>query len=151
MPWWGHCHCRSLKHSYASYKDSSVYCLKLVSSWWYFIVLPGRKYLVRKAFKSKSYEVIEFGANEFNHNFAFSLKENGNNLRRIASVLTPFILKGSQISKKVARCAFGSSLGNPPNWYCETIWIMASLISKLLASIVGLTILLGFPSGLGIV
>ena len=70
---------------------------------------------VRKAFDSKSLEVIELGFNELSHSLALSLKEKGNSLSLIASRLTPFILKVSQISKNEARWALGSSEGNPTN------------------------------------
>ena len=58
---------------------------------------------------------MEFGAKELSQNFALSLNENGNSLRQIAYELTLFILNASQMSKKEARCAFGSSIGSPPN------------------------------------
>ena len=58
---------------------------------------------MRNALDSKSHEVIEFGAKELSHNFALSLRENGNNLNLMASADTPFILKVSQISKNDAK------------------------------------------------
>ena len=59
--------------------------------------------MVRNALESKSHEVIEFRAKELSHNFALSLRENGNNLSLMASVDTPFILKVSQMSRNDAR------------------------------------------------
>ena len=95
--------------------------------------------MVKKALKSISHEVMEFGAKELSHNFTLSLKENRNNLRWIASELTQFSLKVSQMSRKEARYVFGSFVGSPPNWYCETIWMYAGLILKVLTSMVGFT------------
>ena len=59
--------------------------------------------MVRNVLESKSHEVIEFGAKELSHNFALSLRENGNNLSLMVSVEIPFILKVSQISRNDAK------------------------------------------------
>lgn len=115
---------------------------KLVISFLSLAVLPGGgKYLIRKAC-DKAFQVVkELGALEFNQALALSFRENGKSQSRIASSLTPFILIVSQISKKLARCACGSSAGPIPNCSCCTIWMRLGLISKLLALTVGLTML----------
>src|SRR2546430_15230890 len=76
------------------------------------------------------------------HDRALSFSEYLNNLNLIASLVTPFNLTRSQVSRKSIRCWLGSSLGNPEN--CTVCWISEMrpvLISKWFAATAGPTTL----------
>lgn len=75
---------------------------------------------------------------ESNHVVTLSLSENGNNLNQITSSRTLFILKVSQICKNLDLCVYRSLTVEPSNKFCWMIWVIDSLISKLLVDTVGL-------------
>jgi hypothetical protein len=67
-----------------------------------FTVLVGGKYLTRK-FSTRSFQVMmDLAGNDFTQDFAISLREKRKSLKLISSLETPFILKVSQVSKKLA-------------------------------------------------
>ena len=74
-------------------------------------ILVGGKYLDKKICAKSFYVVIKPAGRELSHSFALSFKEKGNNLSRIASLLTPLCLKVSHILRKLAIRELGSSLG----------------------------------------
>lgn len=62
-------------------------------------ILVGGKYIAKLIFVNSSYVVIVYGARELSHILAVSFRENGNNLRRMSSLVMPVYLNISQISK----------------------------------------------------
>ena len=128
--------------SHASYNDSPSNWMNMVISFLSFVVFVGGKYFAKNFCANSSHVVMMLGGKEFNQTFALSLSEKGKSISRIASSITPLCLKVSPISKKFAIWTLGSSYDSPPNWivYC-IIWMMAGLISKLLACMVGLLML----------
>ena len=115
-------------------------------TWWYdsltLLSLKDGKYFAKNFCANSSYVVMRRGGKEFNQTFALSLSEKGKSLSRITSSVTPLCLKVSQISKKFAIWTLGSYCDSPPNWtVCCIIWMMAGLISKLLACMAGLLML----------
>jgi len=101
-------------------------------------VLEGGKNRVRNACLIWSHEVIEPTSNEWNQALALSLKEKG---KRCSLTASWFAFKVPPSLKKVEICRFGSSVGDPENWFCCTKLRSAGLISKLLPSTVGYTII----------
>lgn len=82
------------------------------------------------------------GVKELSDAFALSLKENGKRHKWMATLVTCWCLKVSYIFKMLTICMFGSSYDNPLNLtnFC-IIFMIASLILKVLAWMVGLLIL----------
>ncbi|MCI73473.1 hypothetical protein A2U01_0094737, partial [Trifolium medium] len=72
---------------------------------------------------------------------ALSLKENGKRRSRIASGSTPLAFSVSTYYTNTDKWRFGSSVGEPENWFCCTICNIAGFNSKFLASMVGGAIL----------
>jgi len=64
------------------------------------VVLVGGKYFIRNFSVDSAYVDIESGGNVFSHALALFLKEYENNLRQIASSVTPESLKESLTSIK---------------------------------------------------
>ena len=84
------------------------------------------------------HEVIEPTCNEWNHALALSLKEKG---KRYSLTASWFGFKVPLSLKKVEICRFGSSVGDPENWFCCTKLRSVGFISKLLPSTVGYTVI----------
>jgi len=101
--------------------------------------------LARTALVNSSQVVMHPDGKDCNQALALSLKEKGNRRRQITSMETPLSFNISHTSKKTERCRFGSSKGIPPNWDCCTIEMSADVSLKLLASIVGRTMLEAIP------
>src|SRR3954471_709683 len=94
----------------------------------------GGKYFCKKASVNSSHVVILPIARDCNQALALSLNENENNLKRMASWLTPGYFTVLHNSIKSEMCRFGSSLGSPANWVlCWIIWIIEDFNSKELA------------------
>ena len=72
-----------------------------------FAVLPGGKYLLRKALESISQVVNELGSSLYNQSLALSLSEKGKSRSLIASLDAPLILKVSHFARNLRRCALG--------------------------------------------
>jgi len=81
---------------------------------------------------------MEPTSNEWNQALALSLKEKG---KRCSLTASWFAFKVPLSLKKVEICRFGSSAGDPENWFCCTKLSSAGLILKLLPSTVGYTII----------
>ena len=64
-------------------------------------VLPGGKYLLRKAFERASQVVNELGSSFYSQSLALSLNENGKSLSRIALADTPLSLMVSQFTRNL--------------------------------------------------
>ena len=64
-----------------------------------FAAFAGGKNLARNLFDKSSHDVIESGGFEISQCLAFSFNENGNNLSRITSLLTPLYFTVSHTSK----------------------------------------------------
>ena len=96
-----------------------------------FAIFVYGKYLDKNFSTIWFHVVIEPLGREFNHYFAWFLRENGNSLSLIASFVAPLILNASCTSKKLAIWALGSSSCNPSNYtnWC-TIWIIFNLTLK---------------------
>jgi len=103
-------------------------------------VLPGKKYLLRIALESTSQVVNELGSSFCSQSLALSHSEKGKSRKGIVSVDTPFSLMVSHFAGNLRRCMLGFSEGCPPNCSLSIKVISAGLSSKLLASMVGLTI-----------
>ena len=80
-----------------------------------FADFAGGKNLVKNFYAKSFHVVIVPDGSASNHPFALSFNENGNSLNLMASSDTPFDLKVSQISKKLAMCRFGSFFKSPLN------------------------------------
>ena len=66
-------------------------------------VLPGGKYLLRKAFERVFQVVMEFGSSLRSQSLALSFKEKGKSLSLMASALTPFSLIVSHGNGKIEK------------------------------------------------
>jgi len=140
-PWWGQALINSLYLSHPSKSDSPSVCLKQVIWFLSWAVLLGGKYLARNAFFNSFHVVMEFDGRDCSQALALSLREKGNKRRRMASGSTPLHLSVSANCTNTERCKFGSSVGLPEKWFCCMICSREGFNSKLLAWIVGLTIL----------
>ena len=65
-----------------------------------FSAFASGKNLARNLFDKSSHDVIEFGGYEMSQCLALSFNDNGDNLSRIASSLTPLYFTVSHTSKK---------------------------------------------------
>ena len=65
-----------------------------------FAAFAGGKNLTRNFFDKSSHDVIESSGSEMSQCLPLSFNENGNNLSRIASSLTPLYFTVSHTSKK---------------------------------------------------
>jgi len=101
-------------------------------------VLEGGKNQARKARLIWSHEVMEPTSREWNQVLALSLKEKG---KRGSLTASWFSFRVALSLKKVEISRFGSSVGDPENWFCCTKLSSAGLIWKLSSSIVGYTII----------
>jgi len=81
---------------------------------------------------------MEPTSNEWNQALALSLKEKG---KRCSLMASWFAFKVPLSLKKVEICRFRSSAGDLENWFCCTKLSSACLISKLLPSTIGYTII----------
>jgi hypothetical protein len=81
---------------------------------------------------------MEPNSNEWNQALALYLKEKG---KRCSLTASWFAFKVPLSLMKVEICRFGSSMGDPENWFCCTKLSSVGLISKLLPSTVGYTII----------
>ena len=84
---------------------------------------------------------MELGGRESNHDRALSLREKGNNLKRIASGEAPLVLKVSANWRNIFKCWLGFSVARLANCLYCTSYNKEGLSSKLLAGMVGFTIL----------
>jgi len=137
-PWWGQILSISLKRSHASYRDSPSFWLNRVIWSLSLAVLEGRKNRERNDRLIWCHEVMEPTSREWNQALALSLKEKG---KRWSLMASWFSFKVPLSLRKVEICKFGSSVGDPENWFCCTKLSSASLISKLSSSTVGYTII----------
>ena len=103
-------------------------------------VLPGGKYLLRKAPESAAQVVNELGSSFCSQSLALSLSEKGKSRSLIASLDAPLILMVSHFARNLRRCVLGFSDGCPANCSRSTKEMSVGLSSKLLASTAGLTI-----------
>ena len=123
---------RSLNLSQALYRDSPSGWVKEVISVLRLAVLPGGKYLLRKAFERASQVVNNLGSSFCSQSLALSLSRNGKSLSRIALVVTPLSLMVSHFTRNLRRYTLGLSKGWPSSWSRSTKVISAGLSSKLL-------------------
>ena len=78
-------------------------------------VLAGGKNFARNFWAKTFQVVILLAGKDCNQFLALSQSEKGNRRSRTVSFDTLLCLKVSQISKKLAMCAFGSSVEEPSN------------------------------------
>jgi len=83
--------------------------------------------------------VNELGSSFCSQSLALSRSKKGKSRKRIASVDIPFSLMVSHFARNLQRCTLGFSKGCRPNCSLSTKVISVGLSSKLLASVVGLT------------
>ena len=101
-------------------RDSPSCRLNDVISALSFTVLPGGKYLLRKALESVSQVVKELGSSFYSQSLALSLSEKGKSRSLIASLNASLILMVSHLARNLRRCTLGFSDGCPANCSCST-------------------------------
>jgi len=104
-----------------------------------FAVLPGGKYLLRKALESVSQVVKALGSAFCSQSLALSVSEKGKSCSLIASLDAPLILMVLHFARNLRRCALAFSEGCQANYSRSIKDMSAGLSSKLLASTAGLT------------
>ena len=87
--------------------DSPSCWVKDVMSVLSLAVLPGGKYLLRKAFERAAQVLNELGSSFCSQSLALSLSENGKSLSRIALVVTPVEFDGVTLRKEFAKVHVG--------------------------------------------
>lgn len=140
---------KSLNCSQASYKASPSCWQKKVILLLIFTDLDREKYLAKNFFKRSSYVVILPCGCAKSQLWALSHSENGKSRNWIASSEALSTLIVSHSWRKLAMWEFKSSNGHPPNRSYRTNCNNACLISKLLAWIRGLTMLIVHLAALG--
>src|SRR3954471_13535759 len=113
-------------------------------------VFVGGKYLLLKALATSSHVVSESLGCPCNQARALFLRENGNSLLLISSLLTRLIFTVSHNSKKFVKCWLESSDGSPPNCALSFINPIVDAFSLKWLTVSGdLTIADPYPSVVG--